>query len=109
MMKHINRKDPLYKKGQLVKFKDGDGRPHQIHKVEWDPGLGRPGDGFYEYTFVDNGKALEDSIIPFIDKVLVEDFCDWIDYHICTAYDYNGDLIDMADIGNKIRKDFIKS
>ena len=87
-----------YEIGQLVKYKDGDGRPHQIHKVEWDPGLGRPNDGFYIYTFVDNGKAMESSIVPFVDKFLLDDVIDWLvehgnDYLVNDRYELpNGEM-----------------
>ena len=87
---------------ELVKYIDGDGRPHQIESVAWNPGMGKPNDGWWEYRFVDNRIGQESELVPFIDEILLERITDWLVYQIDEDRKLSYNMID------ELREYFLK-
>ena len=57
-----NKLEPLFKVNEMVRLKDGDGRRHVIHEIRWDPGFGRPQDGFWQYLLENGNWIMEDTL-----------------------------------------------
>jgi len=65
-----------YKDGELVRFIDGDGRPHQVRYARWM--IPMHGEGYWEYQLEGNRHSMESSLKPFIDVVLISNICMWL-------------------------------
>ena len=107
----MTKPKPKYKKGQLVRLKDGDGRPHHIKKIEWyHYGTG---DWHYRYYLTNNHDMAESNLAPFLDEVLLEQLCNYmlcVDFGNYFPIEENDEIAAgrrrlIEDIHNNIRED----
>lgn len=76
--------------GDVVRLKDGDGRPHQISELWWTWSVRHNRGGWWEYRFADSGPREsmgEYNLAPFIDKRLVERACKILEDNITPVDD----------------------
>ena len=76
--------------GDVVRLKDGDGRPHQISELWWTWSVRHNRGGWWEYRFADSGPREsmgEYNLDYFIDNRLVEKACKILEDNITPVDD----------------------
>lgn len=98
----MNKPIPKYEIGELVSITFGDGRPHQITRIEWHDGLHC--DGWWKYYFSDKRTPNdENELKPFIDKHLLERIYRLLEYHLCFCVSEWDDGVNLFNFMEKFR------